>query len=206
MLLTRPVFEGIARGEISLVFRRWKKPTVKPGGRLRNSMGELAIDAVDVVDPATISDSEAKAAGFLSADDLRADLFKDRKVSARGAKPDEQSEIYRVTVRYVGEDARSALRSNTDISTDDFSKIQNRLTKADQSSAFGPWTIRVLERIEAWPGRRAPELAELEGRETLSFKTDVRKLKELGLTESLAIGYRLSPRGEAFLNLLRSKP
>jgi ribosomal protein S19E (S16A) len=27
----------------------------------------------------------------------------------------------------------------------------------------------------------------------------VRKLKELGLTESLDVGYRLSPRGRAFL-------
>jgi hypothetical protein len=27
----------------------------------------------------------------------------------------------------------------------------------------------------------------------------VRKLKELGLTESLPVGYRLSPRGEAYL-------
>lgn len=31
------------------------------------------------------------------------------------------------------------------------------------------------------------------------FKTNVRKLKGLGLTESLKIGYRLSPRGEAVL-------
>ena len=31
------------------------------------------------------------------------------------------------------------------------------------------------------------------------FKRDVRKLKELGLTESLEIGYRISPRGETLL-------
>jgi hypothetical protein len=31
------------------------------------------------------------------------------------------------------------------------------------------------------------------------FKIDVRKLKNLGLTESLDIGYRLSPRGRAYL-------
>jgi hypothetical protein len=29
----------------------------------------------------------------------------------------------------------------------------------------------------------------------------VRKLKELGLTESLAVGYRLSPRGRRVLDL-----
>jgi hypothetical protein len=38
-------------------------------------------------------------------------------------------------------------------------------------------------------------------RQTPEFKRDVRKLKERGLTESLAIGYRLSPRGEAVLDL-----
>jgi ribosomal protein S19E (S16A) len=32
----------------------------------------------------------------------------------------------------------------------------------------------------------------------------VRKLKELGLTESLKIGYRLSPRGRALLDGLES--
>jgi hypothetical protein len=31
------------------------------------------------------------------------------------------------------------------------------------------------------------------------FKLNVRKLKALGLTESLEVGYRLSPRGAAFL-------
>jgi hypothetical protein len=35
--------------------------------------------------------------------------------------------------------------------------------------------------------------------ERLPFKANVRKLKALGLTESLDIGYRLSPRGEALL-------
>jgi hypothetical protein len=37
------------------------------------------------------------------------------------------------------------------------------------------------------------------GRETAPFKLDVRKLKNLGLTLSFRIGYRLSPRGEAYL-------
>jgi hypothetical protein len=42
-------------------------------------------------------------------------------------------------------------------------------------------------------------LAERFGRERLPFKADVRKLKALGLTESLEVGYRLSPRGRAYL-------
>ena len=33
----------------------------------------------------------------------------------------------------------------------------------------------------------------------MSFKVNVRKLKGLGLAESLEVGYRLSPRGRALL-------
>ena len=46
---------------------------------------------------------------------------------------------------------------------------------------------------------RAGDLADELGMERLAFKADVRKLKALGLTESLGIGYRLSPRGQAWL-------
>jgi hypothetical protein len=46
---------------------------------------------------------------------------------------------------------------------------------------------------------RAGDLADACGRERLDFKLDVRKLKALGLTESLSVGYRLSPRGAAYL-------
>jgi hypothetical protein len=60
----------------------------------------------------------------------------------------------------------------------------------------------VLELIAANPERRAGELAAEMGRERLPFKADVRKLKALGLTESLPIGYRLSPRGRALLDSL----
>lgn len=49
------------------------------------------------------------------------------------------------------------------------------------------------------PAVRAGDLAASLGRETQPFKIDVRKLKRLGLTESLAVGHRLSPRGRAVL-------
>ncbi|WP_410649572.1 hypothetical protein [Amycolatopsis sp. cmx-4-54] len=51
------------------------------------------------------------------------------------------------------------------------------------------------------PGRRAQELADLLGREKDPLKLDIRKLKNLGLTLSLEVGYRISPRGAAYLRL-----
>ena len=59
----------------------------------------------------------------------------------------------------------------------------------------------VLDAIADRHGVRAPDLAASLGRETLPVKRDVRKLKELSLTESLEVGYRLAPRGRAYLGL-----
>ena len=62
----------------------------------------------------------------------------------------------------------------------------------DRGRRTGPWTRTILRLIEANPAVRAPDLAASLGRETKAFKLDVRKLKELGLTHSLDVGYELS--------------
>ncbi|MCE7001731.1 hypothetical protein LWC34_02575 [Kibdelosporangium philippinense] len=79
----------------------------------------------------------------------------------------------------------------------------------DERSKRGPWTHTVLSLIAAKPVVRAPDLLTCLSRETVSidvatFKADVRKLKELGLTESLEVGYRLSPRGQAIVDEQRT--
>ena len=43
MLLRMAALERIVRGEISLVFRRWRRPTVRTGGSLRTAVGVLRI-------------------------------------------------------------------------------------------------------------------------------------------------------------------
>ena len=48
---------------------------------------------------------------------------------------------------------------------------------------------------------RAPDLAARVGLDVPRFKRRVRQLKGLGLTISLDVGYRLSPRGRAYLQL-----
>jgi hypothetical protein len=205
MLLTMATLARIRNGEVDLVFRRWRKPTVKSGGRLRTAVGELAIGSVGVVDHLSIGDGDARRAGFESADDLRADLFRERPPSAsrgRMAKPTEDSVIYRVEVSFVGGDDRAALR-DAPATGNEVAAVVARLAATDARSKRGPWTGRTLGLIAQWPGRRAPELAEMEGVETLVFKADVRKLKELGLTESLRVGYRLSIRGEQIYGHLR---
>jgi hypothetical protein len=74
-----------------------------------------------------------------------------------------------------------------------------RLATLDSRAASGPWTCPTLGLIHEKSGERAAGLAEEMGMDKPAFKANVRKLKGLGLTESLKVGYRLSPRGEAVL-------
>jgi hypothetical protein len=188
VLIRQATLARIERGEVDLQFRRWRRPTVKQGGRLRTSIGELAIDAVEQVDPAGITPAHVRRAGYESREELMAHL-------------DQRSDgdVYRVTLHLAGPDARIALRQQRTLGDDDVTEIAARLARFDRASRHGPWTRTVLELIAERPAVRAPDLAASLGRETAPFKTDVRKLKELGLTESLDVGYRLSPRGETFL-------
>ena len=77
--------------------------------------------------------------------------------------------------------------------------LATRLGRFDAASADGPWTSRTLRVIRDHPAVRAGDLCKFVGQELDRFKPNVRKLKTLGLTNSLEVGYRLSPRGEAYL-------
>ncbi len=187
MLLKHAVLQAIEAGDVDLVFRRQKRPTVKKGGTLKTKIGVLEILAVDAVEEDAITTRAARRAGFDSVQDVL-----DSMAGREGT-------LYRVRVRHVGEDPRIALRNDAALDEGTVADLEKRMQRYDASSSYGAWTERTLRLIEQHPARRAPELAELMGRETKPFKTDVRKLKALGLTESLKVGYRLSPRGEAFL-------
>ncbi len=185
MLIRKPTLEAIAAGTVTVAFRRWERPRVRPGSRLRTIVGVLEVGAVDVVTEAELTVADAHAAGH---PDLAALLGQ-----LRGDAP-----IFRVTLRLAGPDPRLELRSRAEITPQERADIERRLRRLDQASRSGPWTAAVLQLIADNPATRAPDLAARLGRETLPFKRDVRKLKELGLTESLEVGYRLSPRGRAY--------
>ncbi|MEV6242190.1 hypothetical protein [Lentzea sp. NPDC051838] len=172
MLIRVADWERIRSGEVTLQFRRWKRPTVRAGGTLRTSLGVLAIDAVDVV--SRVSRAEAVAAGYSSVRELMS------------AVDGREGSLYRVRLRFVGEDPRIALRESSSV----------------DGIALSGDALALLRLIAANPGVRAADLAASVGREKLPFKVDVRKLKAKGLTESLEVGYRLSPRGEAYLRSL----
>jgi len=188
MLFKQRFWAGLADGSVTVAFRRWRRPTVRAGGRLRVPTGVLAIDAVNRVAIEAISEGDARRAGFGS----RAALIEELE-----ARPD--GELYRIDFHYAGPDEREALRSVDALTDDDVAGLKRRLARLDAAGEHGAWTMSVLRLIAERPGTRAAEVAMCVGRETQAFKTDVRKLKELGLTESLDTGYDLSPRGRALL-------
>jgi len=189
VLLRQAALDGIRDGSIRFVFRRWERPsTVKPGGTLKTRVGVVAIDAVDAITERKITTADALAAGYPS----RAALLTDLRSQREGT-------IFRIAVRYVGDDPRVALRADAELSDTDADALAARFARWDRASPRGPWTRVALEMIRDRPATLAADLAASIGWETQPFKTNIRKLKELGLTESLPVGYRLSPRGEALL-------
>ena len=186
MLLRTADLERIADGTVTLAFRRWSRPTVKAGGALLTARGQLEIVAVDPVDPNRIGPEEARAAGFAS----RADLL--RKLDER------QGPVYRVRFGRLLPDPRIALRERIP-DEPEMTRILDRLRRSDGRSSTGAWTRKALELIRDRPAVRAGDLASTAGLARADFKIRVRRLKEMGLTESLRVGYRLSPRGESVL-------
>ena len=71
MLLKLELLEAIKAGKVDLVFRRWSRPSVKPGGTLKTKLGVMQIGAIDDVDPDDVSEAEAKRAGFRDLADFR---------------------------------------------------------------------------------------------------------------------------------------
>jgi hypothetical protein len=185
VLFKQAFWGGLRDGTITVTFRRWKRPQAKVGGRYRTPAGMLEVDAVEVVTADRVTDAEARRAGYADAAAVFADI--DRW-------PD--GDLYRIAFHHAGDDPRIALREDGDLSDDEIADIAARLDRLDARSPHGPWARRTLDAIAARPGVRAGDLADEQGRERLDFKADVRKLKALGLTESLPVGYRLSPRGE----------
>ncbi len=188
MLLPPKVAHGVRDGSLRLAFRRWRRQDVTPGRTFRTPAGVVRVDAVEVVDPADITDDEAALAGHPDADAVRT------RLAGEADWP-----TYRVILSWAGEDPRVALREDADLADDDVAAIDARLERLDRASSHGAWTMTTLDLIRRRPHTRAPDLAAEVGRERDPFKIDVRKLKNLGLTISHPVGYELSPRGIAYL-------
>ena len=166
---------------------------VVAGRPRRTPVGIVDVISVGEVEAAEIGETEARRAGYKTADEVR-----------RALGPDDGRPVFRIEFRRAqGPDPRAELAATADLDEDAVAEIDARLERLDWASRHGPWTMQTLELIARRPEVRAEDLAESVGRSKAPFKLDVRKLKNLGLTESLPVGYRLSPRGAAYLKRTR---
>ena len=182
MLFDRRAIEGLADGSITVAFRRWDVPRVRPGSRMRTPAGVVEVTSID--EAGSVSDEDARAAGYASA----------AEVVDRGP-----GRLYRIGLRLAGPDPRVALREAADLDDGDRAELGAALWRMDRV-AETPWTGAFLRLIADNEAVRAADLAARVGLPRDVFKRRVRRLKELGLTESLEVGYRLSPRGRSFLD------
>jgi hypothetical protein len=186
MLFRADILRGIAEGRVTLAFRRWRRTPPADGSTLRSPAGVLALDRVTIIDEGDITPDDVRRTG-LSVDELRASI-------------DGEGTLLRIEVRLAGADPRIALRERVP-NRSELDTIIERLERIDAASR-AVWTIRYLRLIADQPGVVSHTLARQVKADVPPFKRRVRQLKELGLTESLEIGYRLSPRGRAVLDRL----
>ena len=191
MLLPNLVVQGIVEGRVTHVYRRWDVPRAKPGGRQLTKFGLIAIDDVEeVASLEAISEADARACGE-----------KDRSSLAKWLMKRPEDKIFKVSLHYAGPDPRWELRERLPDQAE-LVKIDaalDRLDAAKTATSTGPWTRFILRWIRDNPAVVSKVLAAVLDRDLQPMKTDIRKMKTMGLTISLDVGYELSPRGAAYL-------
>jgi hypothetical protein len=175
---------------VNCTYRRWEVVRPKVGSRFTTAAGVVEVTSITAADEKQLTEEEAADAGF----DSVAALVK--WTSAKG-----QGDLYRVGIILAGPDPRVALRGSAQLAAADVLALSARLERMDRA-AEQPWTHSTLRQIQRQPGVVSTELAAEAGKERRTYKLRVRRLKALGLTESLERGYRLSPRGQAYLESL----
>ncbi|ADB30943.1 hypothetical protein Kfla_1849 [Kribbella flavida DSM 17836] len=186
--------DGVAAGRITAAYRRWAEPRVIEGRVYRTNAGRIEIDSIRQVNPDLIADNDEmlQLADRQNAKDVR-----------RRLRGDETLPTWLIRFHLVeGPDPREELAASAELTPADVEDLTAKLQRLDEFGRQSPWTLQTLQLIQANPGVRAADLASHVGRDTAGFKIDVRKLKNLGLTYSLEVGYELSPRGTAYLAAL----
>ena len=189
MLFKLHHLEGIRNGSITVAFRKWKKASVKKGTLLKTRIGQVEILDISKISISSLTKVQASKAGYDDPDVLRREL---NRIT--------DGDLYRIKVRYHSPDPRIKLRNKASMSGSEAEAIRDKLARYDKYSKHGPWTRRSMKAIQKNPEVRAQDLADELGYEKKWFKTNIRKLKNLGLTISHGVGYSLSPRGKKILD------
>lgn len=201
MLFRERDHQPIEQGRITMTVRAWRRPQARGGGAYRlHPRGVVVVDRLDLVRRERLTHDDARRCGYPSVEALLDDLA----AASEGRPPVE--ELTRIVFHYEPQaDERTLLAADGALDDEALAALATRLERMDRSARGGKWTLDTLAAIEARPFVVSTDLAAALNRDRQALKTDVRKLKRLGLTISHEIGYELSPRGRALLGYVRAR-
>jgi hypothetical protein len=71
MEFSRELRADVLSGDITITFRLWQRPMVKPGGRYRVGDGQIEVDTVVLVPFSSIDRADIRRAGEVDLESLR---------------------------------------------------------------------------------------------------------------------------------------
>jgi hypothetical protein len=92
---SRELRNDVLAGDITLSVRLWKRPQVKEGGRYRVGLGEIEVDAIELVPFAAITRDDIRRAGEPDRETLR-------QRAAHAGPIHEDTLVYRIEFHAVG--------------------------------------------------------------------------------------------------------
>jgi hypothetical protein len=95
MEFSRELRAHVLSGEITVSFRLWQRPQVRPGGRYRVGDGHIEVDSVELVPFSFIDDTDVHRAG-------EADLDSLRRRAAHAGPIHNETLLYRIEFHVVG--------------------------------------------------------------------------------------------------------
>ena len=84
----------VLAGDITVSVRLWQRPQVKQGGRYRVGVGEIEIDAIELLPFAAITEEDVRRAGDRDRETLR-------RRAAHAGPIDEDTLVYRIEFHAV---------------------------------------------------------------------------------------------------------
>jgi len=97
MDFSRELRNDVLAGDITLSVRLWQRPRVKEGGRYRVGLGEIEVDAIELVPFAAITTEDVRRAGEPDRETLR-------RRAAHAGPIDEDTLVYRIEFHPVSLD------------------------------------------------------------------------------------------------------
>jgi hypothetical protein len=94
MEFSRELRNDVLAGDITFTVRLWKRLRVKEGGRYRVGLGEIEVDAIELVPFAAITEEDVRRAGEPDRETMR-------RRAAHAGPIDEDTLVYRIEFRPV---------------------------------------------------------------------------------------------------------